>query len=483
MASVNTASATLWSTGAYYGSRLLSLVTTVAVARLLTPEEFGLAAYAFVVVTFLDVLRDLGLGPAVVYAEDEQVADTAFWTGLLVGSGAFVACWLAAPAIAAYFHEERATEVIRVLALTFPLYALGNVHDALLIRRLAFRRRLVPELSIAGSRAVLSIGLALAGAGAWSLVGGQVAAMVVGVAVFWVVHPWRPRARASLTSALSLLRYGSGTVTVNALGKLLMNADYLFVGRYLGTQALGVYTLAFRIPELLVLDFCAAIGRVVFPAYARVRADAEEISTGLLAVLRQVSLVTLPLGVLLACTAEPFVLTVFGRPWAAAVDVTRAIALGTALVSLTYNIGDIYKATGRLGLLTRVSLARAALLLPALWWAATTRTTLEAVAWVHVVVAAVMAVVDLEVAARVIGVARRRLLAAFAPAVVASTALAGGAAGVLAVSGSLGAPLQLVFASASGAVCFTAVLWTVHPDVIQDVRRLLTRTTVQEASP
>lgn len=466
-------SAALWSGAAYYGSRALSLLTTVGLARLLTPEEFGVAGYAFVVVSFLDVVRDLGIGPAVVYSADEDAADTAFWSGIVVGVLAYALAWLAAPAVAAYFHDDRATDVIRVLALTFPLFALSNVHDALLMRRLAFRRRAVPELSLAAGRTVASLGLAVAGAGAWSLVGGQVVALAVGVLAFWAVLPWRPRARASATTAAGLLRYGGRTVAVNALGKLLMNADYLFVGRYLGTQALGVYTLAFRVPELMVLDLCSAIGRVVFPVYARVREDAEAVAAGVLTVTRCVALVTVPLGLLLACLAGPFVVTVFGDGWGSAVPVTRAIAVHVLLLSLTFPIGDLYKATGRLGLLMRLSTLRASVLLPALWLVATRVGTLEAVAWTHTAVAAVMVLVELEVAARAYRLPRRALLGALQPAFTGAAALVPTAGAVVALGSAFPPALVLITGGAAGLLAYVGAVLLLHGQVVADARSAL----------
>src|SRR5262249_21050569 len=178
--------------------------------------------------------------------------------------------------------------------------------------------------------------------------------------------------------------YGFGIVLVQALGTVITNVDYLFVGRYLGPIALGVYTLSFRVPELLVKEFCGAVAQVLFPVYSKLRQNKDALTEGILATMRYVTMVTFPLSIGLALVSKPFVYTVFSAKWAEAIPVIPAISIYTLIRSLTFNIGDVYKVQGRLRLLNKISLLQLSLLLPALYIGVTYFKSITVVGWIQV---------------------------------------------------------------------------------------------------
>jgi PST family polysaccharide transporter len=132
---------TFWSYLSVYTGKLLVFISTIILARLLSKADFGVVGYAFIVTSFLDALNGLGIGPALIYHKDEpETADTAFWLGLAVGIGLFAVTWLAAPLIGAYFNDERAIPVVRMMVLVYPISALGNVNAIYLAKKLDFRK-------------------------------------------------------------------------------------------------------------------------------------------------------------------------------------------------------------------------------------------------------------------------------------------------------------------------------------------------------
>ena len=146
---------------------------------------------------------------------------------------------------------------------------------------------------------------------------------------------------------------------IDLLGAFVRNVDYLFVGRWLGAATLGIYTLAFRIPDLVVRDLCLTLSQVLLPVYARVRQDPAAIRATFLAAASYVTALTAPMALGLALVAEPLVLTAFGERWREVAAVLPSICVYALLISLTYNLGDLYKALGRPDVLTRLSLLRA----------------------------------------------------------------------------------------------------------------------------
>lgn len=465
---------TLWTYASFYSGKLLFFLTTVILARLLTKEDFGVAGYALVVMSFLDVMSDLGIGPALIYErENPKAADTAFWLGLGISSTLFVATWFMAPLAGVYFNDARAVGVTRVLALTFPISALSNVHDMLLRKGLAFGRKFIPDLTRATSKGLISIVLAVAGFGPWSLILGQIGGTLFSALAYWRILPWRPSFRFSRDLARALLGYGVKIVSVNTLGILLLNLDYLLIGRFFGAAALGVYTLAFRIPELIIMQFCNVIATVIFPVFSKLRATPQALSDAFLTTTRYVAIVTVPLGLGLALVAKPFVLTLFTAKWAEAIPVMRAISIYALLLSLAYNAGDVYKAQGRPMLLTRISLLKAAILLPALWWAVTGVGTINAVAWTHVAVALAASAINLVVAARVLRTPLRRLVAALGPALLGGVLMAAAVAATLALTSAAAPLVQLVAGTASGAAAYGSALWWLQRELVLEARHSL----------
>lgn len=459
---------TAWTYASYYSGKIMVFLSTVILARLLTQEEYGVAGYAIIVIASLDVLSDLGIGPALIFHRDDpEAANTAFWLGLGISLVLLAATWLSAPLVAAFFQDPRATPVIRVLALTFPLSALSNVHNILLQKELRFGRTFLPDFARMLSKGLLSIFFALLGFGPWSLIFGQVGGTAISVGAYWKARPWRPSLRLDLGHARALLGYGAPLVLVDLLGALLQNVDYLLIGRFLGAASLGIYTVAFRIPDLLIMQFCNIVATVIFPVYARLRdEEPEALREAFLATTRYVPMLTVPAGLGLMLVARPFILVVFGARWEPAIPVLQAIALYALLNSLTYHAGDVYKATGRTDLLTKLALVRSFLLVPALWWVVTQVGTLQAVGWVHVVVALVNGALSLLLAARILRLPVAVVLRALLPAMVAGAALVATVHLTLLLTVGLSDLFQLLAATLVGAASYGLLLWLIQRDVM-----------------
>lgn len=455
---------TLWVYASTYSGKFLVFLSTIILARLLIQEDFGVAGYALVVIGFVEVLRGMGIQAALIYfKKDDDRINTAFWISLLVGLGLFLLTWLAvAPLAGWFFQDPRAIPVTRLLGLTFPISALAIVHDSLLRKELAFKRRFVPEFMRSVGKGMVAIVLAIAGLGYWSLIAGQIAAAAIAVIVLWIIVPWRPSLSIKGQHAPGLLRYGTNIVTVDALGVLLNNVDYLLIGRFLGAATLGVYTLAFRVPELLIKQFSDLVGKVTFPTYAEIQDDHEALRNGFLLTLQYSNMITIPLGLGLALIAGPFVLTFFGDKWAEAIPVMAAVALYTMLRAMVFNTGDIYKAQGRPEIISKIKIGQALVTLPALYLVVTTTGSVTAVAWTLVVLAFVTAIIKLIIAGRVLGLKYRSVALALRPSLMAGACMTLAVIGVLWLSAGWPPILRLALAVSAGAAVYLGTLWSLE---------------------
>jgi PST family polysaccharide transporter len=463
----------MWTYAATYGGKALILVSTVILANLLTKLDFGIVGIALTVIAFLEVMQDLGIGAALIYQSDESAANTAFWLGMLIGISLFGLTFLAAPVIATFFAEPSAVPIIRVLGLSFPLFALRNIHDSLLRKQLAFKQRFLPDMAQVFCKGGLSIILAALNFGAWSLVWGQVGGAALSVVGYWIVNPWRPQWFFDPRTSRALLSYGTSIVAVNALAVVLAQSDYLLIGHYLGTEALGVYTWAFRLPDLMVMQFCVVIAQVMFPVYTRLRDDPNALQTGFLTTTRYVALITVPLSLGLALVAKPFVQAFLPDAWTDAIPIMQAIAIYTLFLSLGFNAGDVYKAQGRPGILTKLSLVRAAILLPALWLATTQGKSIVIVALTHVVVAFIGSALNLIVAARLLNVSFSALVETVRSAIIGGIMMAVAVLGLLILLQTTPPLVQLLAATVVGASVYAAAIWWIQRDVLQQAGQTL----------
>ena len=449
-----------WAYTSAYSGKILVFVSTIILARLLLKEDFGVAGFALVVISILDVVSDLGIGPALIYHRDDPKAnDTAFILNLLMGLALFSSTWLFAPLVGEFFNDTRSVPLTRVLAFTFPINSLCNIHASLLQKNLNFKRKFVPDLVKATSKGIISIILAWYGFGAWSLVLGHVGGTALAVIAYWWVIPWRPTFRFNLGIAKSMLFYGSNIVAVNSLGSLSNNLDYLIIGRFLGAEALGIYTLAFRLPELLVKQLCLVASTVIFPAYTKMRDDTVELSRYFLVTMSYVTMITVPIALGLAVVSRPLVLSLYTEKWEDAVPVMSAIAIYMLIRSLNFNIGDVYKAQGRPEILTKLSLVKVPILAALLWWAVVGPGTIVAVAWVQVVVAALMSIVSLILAARLLHTPLKNIVGVLQPALINGVIMAVAVLTVTARLSTMPPGVQLVVGVLTGGIAYCVILW------------------------
>lgn len=443
------------------------LVSTAILARLLSPDDFGVVGYALTAISFLDVISDLGIGPALIYyPEEKRTTSTGFWLNLLIGLVIFGITWLLAPLVGLYFRDNRVVTVMQVIGFVYPLRALGDTHDAVLNKRLDFGRIFLPDLMQGLTKGLASVIFALLGYGAWSLIWGYLLGTLVSSITYWLTSPWSPSPIFSWQIARDLLRYGSKIIGVDIVAIFLVNLDYLLIGRYLGASVLGLYTIAFRFPDLLILQFARILSNVLFPVYTHMRQEPGSLARGFFLSTRYLALITVPLGLGLALVAYPLTTAIFSTKWEAAAPVVQALALYTLILSLGYSTGSIYKAEGRPQILTWLGLIRLAMLIPALWWAVTIAKSINMVGWMQALVALAGTIISLYVATRMIKLPVYKLLEAISPAFLAGTVMSVVVYLVIRLSSSLGAWQQLALSIPIGGLIYLATLFTIQRELV-----------------
>lgn len=464
------ARAVVWNYVSFASGKVLVIVTMAVLARLLTPADFGVVGYTTLVIAYLGVLMDLGLGAALIQRrrDIEKAAETVYAVNLILGGLLTAGVALGAPLVAGFFREPLVTPLLRVLSFTFVLEALGSVPLVLLKRDLAFRRKLIPDVGRSVVKGAVSIGAALTGFGVWALVWGQLAGVMASVVLSWWVVGKRPRPRIHRAELRSLSKFGAPLIVTDVQYAIWSNLDYVVVGRLLGAPALGVYTLAYRLPELLVQSVWRVLATAIFPVFSTIQERADLLRRGYLATIRYTQTVVVPLCIGLFLSAEQLVLTLFGSQWSEAVPVLRVMAIFSLIGSIGVNAGDVYKALGRTGVLARLALLELVALIPALLIGA--RYGIVGVAWAHATVAAGDTAVRLAVANRMVGTTFADVWRQVAPSLMAGAWMIAAVVPVLWLTGDAGAAFSLFAAAGIGAAVYATALWKLDPTV---VRRIL----------
>jgi O-antigen/teichoic acid export membrane protein len=452
--------------------KLLNIITVSILAHILAPEYFGLVALATLTIDYLSVLNDLGLGSALIQRRQDinESANIAFTLNILAGIILTIITFIIAPYAAVFFHEPQVTPVLRWLGLTFSLSSFGSVHNVLLQRELNFRKKIVPELGNTIVKAIISISLAFAGFGVWSLVVGQLIGTSVASFLLWVLLPWRPKFSWNVTIGKELFSYGFSIMGNNAITVWEENFDYFIIGLIYNPAALGIYTLAYRLPQTLVLSTLWAMTAVLFPTFSSFQDQKDALKKTFLSVLRYVELLVTPLCLGMFIAADPLIRVIFGEQWVGSIPILRALSLYVWVVSIGYHVGDIYKAVGRPDILIKISIPMFFVRISLLWLGA--QYSLVGVGIAHLVAGLISSVIRYFVASHFLKITIMDVIKEL-------TAFACGVALVIFTIPAFyftkdSTPIiQLLFIVAAGAMGYFGAVWLLERNSIKTAIQML----------
>jgi len=356
-----------WSTLSIIGQRGLSLLSTLILARVLAPSAFGLLGMAMVLSAAVESFNDLGTAAALIQRKelDARLASTLFWTNVLVGVVAAGFMVGVAPLVAQLYREPHVAPVLAALSVGFLINNLSVVQRAVLARAMLFRRISMIQLCSSVASSFVGIGLAVAGAGVWSLVAAVIAQTMAATVLYWLASPWRPCWHLSLRDLRSVISYSGNLTASNFAHYVMRNMDNALIGRFLGATALGYYAMAYGLMMYPLYNVSWNLGNVLFPALSRIQEEDARFRQAYLRAVSVVATITFPLMLGLLATADLLVLTCFGAKWAPMAPIVRILAPVGMLQSITSVAGMIFTAKGRTGLQFRWALVETSVVLPA----------------------------------------------------------------------------------------------------------------------
>jgi O-antigen/teichoic acid export membrane protein len=329
----------------------LQMGTTVVLARLLLPGDFGLQAMVLAMTGFLALFRDAGLSVASVQRDVLTHAQTStlFWINVAVGAALTVVAVATAPLLVVFYREPRLLWVTIAYAVSFLISSLAIQHRALLARTMRFVAIAWMDVLALTASTLVGIGMAAMGYSYWSLVGMAISSPLVTAAAAWIAMPWRPGRPRRNSGVWPMLRIG-GTVTLNSLVVYLaFNTEKILLGRFWGADALGLYGRAYQLASQPVQQLNSAISVVAFPTLSRIQGDADHLDRSFLKCYSVVVSLTIPVALACALFAEEIVDVLLGPGWIGAAVVLRLLAPRVLASTLLNPLGWFLQASGRVG--------------------------------------------------------------------------------------------------------------------------------------
>ncbi len=360
-----------WTSAATALSSLIVFLRAPILARLLTPEDYGLFGLTTTVMTGVTALTSFGFSQALIVrkspdgADARELVDSTWTADFLRRCGITILLLLLAYPSALYFQEPRVFPLLALAALTPAISGLQNIGLVLLRKQVAFRGLAYFRVLTEFFTTVISIVVAYYTRDAWALVIGQVGSALLSALVSYAFHPHKPRFRLNRAVLAESISFGRQLYFAGVLTFVTTQFDSLVVGKYLGAAVLGAYAVAYRLASLPVDILSESLGTVLFPAVARTRNDAPHSMGDLLhkgIVIQMAGLAAMILPLRLA--ADDFIRFVYGSAWNSAVPILTALTVLTLCRGWCRAFTPFLQGMGRADFETRAKFFEVALFIP-----------------------------------------------------------------------------------------------------------------------
>lgn len=354
---------------------LFSLIRTIVLARLLSPNDFGLFGIALLAMSALETFSQTGFQQALIQKKGDvkPYLDTA-WTvqavrGLLLAG----LLYIVAPYVAAFFGEPNASPLLKVLGLSMVFQGFTNIGVVFFQKELEFHKQFIYQFSGTVVDLAVAITAAILLKNAWALILGLVAANLVQMVVSYLVHPYRSRPRLEGEKAMELSAFGKWIFGSSILVFLLNQGDDIFLGKVLGATALGFYQMAYRISNLPATEITHVISQVTFPAYSRLQDRLPELQKAYLQTLQVTAFFSFFLAGGIAFLAPDFTRLFLGEKWIPMIPAMQVLVIWGLIRSLGATTGPLWQAVGKPRISTYFHIVKlvllAGLIYPfTIWW-------------------------------------------------------------------------------------------------------------------
>jgi len=344
--------------------RAFSLIRLVILARILSPNDFGLMGIALLTMATLDTFSQTGFQQALIQKKKDikSYLDSTWTVLILRGFILFAILYFIAPYAATFFNVPEAKPIIQIIGFAVLLQAFTNIGAIYFQKELEFNKQFIYQLSGTLADFIVAISAALILRSVWALVLGLLAGNFTRFVVSYLIHPYRPHLNKDLGKAKELFGFGKWILGSSILIFLLTQGDDIFVGKLLGATALGFYQMAYRISNMPATELTHVISQVSFPAYSKLQDDIPRLKEAYLRILQITAFLSFPIAGLIFVLAPDFTKIFLGEKWMPAVSAMQILAFWGVIRSIGATIGPLFQSVGRPDINTKLQVVKLVLL-------------------------------------------------------------------------------------------------------------------------
>jgi len=330
-----------------YTSLLISLLVTAILARLLSPNDFGIIAIATVIMTFFNMISEIGIAPAIIQYKDLSSNDISiiFSLTVYIGLSSSIVFYLISPYIAAFYENEVLVDILRFLSINLLFVTINVVPNALFYKEKKFKlisiRTFIIQL-IVGTIGVIA---AICGLGIYSLLVAPILSSIILFVVSYIYYPQKFSLIIKLEPVKKIFKYSSFQFLYNIINYFTRNLDKLLIGKYIGMVSLGYYEKSYRLMMLPLSNINNVITPVLHPIFSDFQSRKDEMEIKYSKIIKVLCYIGIYLTILLFWAGEEIILIAFGEQWLEAVDVFQILSLTIIIQMIMSPCGSIFQAT------------------------------------------------------------------------------------------------------------------------------------------
>lgn len=328
----------LWNSVSQILSQAINFVTTIFLARLLTPQDFGLLGQVAVITGLVSFLSEFGFMPSLIQKKDIDDIDlnTAYYGTIALSIIVYALVFFSAPLVGSFYNDDKLVLITRVLFIQFIIASFGFVNDLLEFKNLSFNKITISEILSIFISGIIGIIMAYKGFGVWSLVWQSIIRAVFKSIIIISITKWRPKFIFSFSIFIELIKSGAHFTYRNLTLYISENIDFLLIGKIAGAQMLGVYNIAFRMSNYPFTKIQKIFGKMLFPTFSMFIEDTEKVRKNYLKITLLGGLILIPALVFIFFGIDLIVTVLLGAKWNQSIDIVRILVFYLIFSSISF---------------------------------------------------------------------------------------------------------------------------------------------------
>ncbi|DAB34826.1 MAG TPA: colanic acid exporter [Sulfurospirillum sp. UBA12182] len=350
-----------WNSVGNIARQIFQVLSLVIMARLLSPEDFGIFAILMIFVAFFNIFASMGTSQAIIHLDSpsQGILSSIFYFNFVVGLFLFVLLYVLAWPISAFFTNPDLVHYLQWIGLNFIIGALSLVQKVLLEKQMLFKRVVAIETIALALSFFVGITAAFYGYGVYSLIIMTLSGSAILTIGLWFSGHWRPSLSFDFQDIKLIWNYSFNLTSFSFINYFARSADQFLIGKFIGASSLGMYSLAYKIMLYPLDNISRVIVRVLFPAFSEIKHDNIRFKNAYIKAISFIALVTFPLMMGLLATANTFVAVAFGDKWIGMAALLMILAPIGMMQSIVTTVGSIYMAKGSTGLMFKIGAVNA----------------------------------------------------------------------------------------------------------------------------